>query len=172
MLYFYRMDKRGISVIEVVVIVAVVGLLGVFSVIALNSARTRARDATRLSDITRLSTALELYFNDHNSYPVAGDATPLGQAASLCLGGSGFAPSCDGSKESVYLQNISSPPAAGLKGLVSCGGAKDDYCYVGNATAYRIQFELETAIPEDKLQAGLNCASESGVAAGACQSIQ
>ena len=159
--------------IEILVVVGIDGLLGVLAAVALGSARVRARDAKRLADMARTVTALELYFNDHNSYPEAATAIPLGQASTECLGGSsGFAPACDSSSESIYLAAVPSTPSSGLDGLVECGNISDAYCYVGNATGYRIQFELETANPEAKLQKGVNCASESGVAAGACASIE
>jgi hypothetical protein len=45
---------------------------------ALESAQRRARDAKRLADIRQLASALELYFNDNNSYPEAKNGQPVG----------------------------------------------------------------------------------------------
>ena len=47
----------------------IIGLLATLSIIALNTARAKARDAKRIGDIKQIQTALELYYNDNNSYP-------------------------------------------------------------------------------------------------------
>lgn len=165
-------NKKGFTLVEILVVIGIIGLLGVLAAVMLDSARTRARDAKRLADMARMHEALELYFNDHNSYPLQTDAAALGQAATACLSSSGLAPSCDPSSQSVYMSVVPSTPNSGLKELVSCSGLSNAYCYVGTSTAYRIQFELEADNPEAKLQKGVNCASESGVQAGACASIE
>jgi len=42
----------------------------------LGIARAKARDAKRLADLRQLSSALELYFNDHNGYPPSLNGVP------------------------------------------------------------------------------------------------
>lgn len=165
-------NKKGFTLVEILVVVGIVGLLGVLATVALTSARVRARDAKRLSDVVRTQMALELYFNDHNSYPVLAESTALGASGTACLSSDGFVPTCDATSESVYLARVPTTPETGLKEMVQCSGVSDAYCYVGNASAYRIQFELETDNPEAKLVKGVNCASESGVEAGACPAIE
>lgn len=165
-------NKKGFTLVEILVVVGIVGLLGVLATITLQSARVRARDAKRLSDVVKTQMALELYFNDNNSYPIVADATALGQSATACLSSAGWASSCDATSESVYLARIPATPATGLKEIVQCSGVEDTYCYVGNASAYRIQFELETDNPEAKLTKGVNCATESGVESGACAALE
>jgi len=61
--------KRGFTLIELLIVIAVVGVLSTLAVIALSNARAKSRDSKRSSDIKQISTALELYFADHNSYP-------------------------------------------------------------------------------------------------------
>ena len=165
-------NKKGFTLVEILVVAGIIGLLGVLATIALGSARVRARDAKRMADMVKTQMALELYFNDNNSYPLVAEATALGQSATACLSSTGWAPSCDATSQSVYLANVPTTPATGLKEMVQCSGVEDAYCYIGNASAYRIQFELETANPEAKLAKGVNCASESGVEAGACDALQ
>ncbi len=46
------------------------------SVIALNSARGKARDARRLGDVKQIQTALELYFNENSAYPATASVVP------------------------------------------------------------------------------------------------
>ncbi len=54
---------------------------GVGSII--ESSQRKARDAKRLADIRQMASALELYFNEHNSYPEASNGQPIGLASIL-----------------------------------------------------------------------------------------
>lgn len=60
---------RGFTLIELLVVIAIIGLLSTLSVVSLNNARARARDARRVSDVKQIQTALELYYNDVGIYP-------------------------------------------------------------------------------------------------------
>ncbi len=62
-------NNKGFTLIELLVVIAIIGLLSTLSVVALNNARAKARDANRISDVKQSQTALELYFNDCNGYP-------------------------------------------------------------------------------------------------------
>ena len=63
--------ERGFTLIELLVVIAIIGILSSIVLASLNTARAKARDARRLSDLKELQTALELYFSDYNSYPVS-----------------------------------------------------------------------------------------------------
>lgn len=64
-----KKNQKGFTLIELLVVIAIIGLLSTLSVVALNQARARARDARRVADIKQIQTALEMYYNDQNSYP-------------------------------------------------------------------------------------------------------
>ncbi|MDO8604725.1 MAG: type II secretion system protein [bacterium] len=64
----YRQNK-GFTLIELLVVIAIIGILSSVVLASLNSARQKGRDAKRLSDLTQISTALEMYYHDNNAYP-------------------------------------------------------------------------------------------------------
>jgi general secretion pathway protein G len=83
------MKKQGFTLIELLVVIAIIGLLSTLAVVALGSAKVKARDSKRLSDLKQLQTALELYYTDQNAYP-AGTAVTLGSTSYACLNASGW----------------------------------------------------------------------------------
>ena len=84
------MNKKGFTLIELLVVIAIIGLLSTLAVVALSSARQKARDSKRLSDLKQVQTALELYYTDNNGYPAASSVS-LGTTNYKCLNSSGFA---------------------------------------------------------------------------------
>jgi len=59
----------GFTLIELLVVIAVIGILAGVILASLNSARSKARDARRKSDLAQLVRAVELYRNDNANYP-------------------------------------------------------------------------------------------------------
>ena len=66
-----KTEKKGFTLIELLVVIAIIGLLSTLSIIALNSARARARDAKRISDVRQIQLALEMYYTENNDYPAS-----------------------------------------------------------------------------------------------------
>jgi general secretion pathway protein G len=66
-----RKTALGFTLIELLVVISIIGILATLVAANLNSARGRARDAERKSDLRNISTALRLYYNDKGSYPTA-----------------------------------------------------------------------------------------------------
>ena len=56
------MDRRGFTIVELIVIIAVMGILLVLGVVNLNGAQANARDAERKTDIETLVAHLETYY--------------------------------------------------------------------------------------------------------------
>ena len=61
--------SAGFTLIELLVVISIIGVLATLVAANLNSARSRARDAERKSDLKNISTALRLYFNDNGTFP-------------------------------------------------------------------------------------------------------
>jgi len=64
-----RNKNKGFTLIELLVVIAIIGLLASVVLLALNTARGKARDAKRVADMRQMNTAMEMYFNDNNAYP-------------------------------------------------------------------------------------------------------
>lgn len=67
----FRSSQRGFTLIEILVVMAIIGVLSAVAGGSYVNSRIRARDAERKSAIAQLQRALELYYNDHNTYPAA-----------------------------------------------------------------------------------------------------
>lgn len=61
--------NKGFTLIELLVVIAIIGILSSVVLASLNSARSKARDARRVSDIKQLQLALELAYDATRNYP-------------------------------------------------------------------------------------------------------
>ena len=70
MISLFRKEARGFTLIELLVVIAIIGILSSVVLASLNSARLKARDARRVSDLGQLQLALAVYYDAHsNTYP-------------------------------------------------------------------------------------------------------
>lgn len=72
-IYMYNpaRPEKGFTLIELLVVIAIIGILSSIVLASLNTARRKSRDARRVADFKQLQTAVELYFNDNNAYPIS-----------------------------------------------------------------------------------------------------
>lgn len=61
--------RQGFTLIELLVVISIISLLSSIVLTSVNSARGKARDARRRTDLKQLQTALEFYFDTNGSYP-------------------------------------------------------------------------------------------------------
>lgn len=121
--------KKGFTLIELLLVVAIIGIISTLLTVALNNAREKARDTRRLTDINKIQQALELYYYDQNSYPVAN--VTLGVANAKCLNPLGWqAEGC----ANAYIDHIPANPLP--------NGISYAYNFI-EASNFRIDFVLE-----------------------------
>ena len=64
--------QKGFTLIELLVVISIIGVLSTVAMTSLNGARKKARDAVRKSDMNQISSALEQYYLEHNTYVIPG----------------------------------------------------------------------------------------------------
>ena len=78
-MFYFKFRKnlnKGFTLIELLVVISIIGLLSSVVLASLNSARAKARDARRFSDMRQIQLALELYRDSNGSYPSASINNP------------------------------------------------------------------------------------------------
>lgn len=65
-----RNTRSGFTLIELLVVIAIISLLSSIIFSSLSSARTKARDAQRISILREFQKAMELKFSDTLAYPI------------------------------------------------------------------------------------------------------
>nr|AQQ74999.1 hypothetical protein [uncultured bacterium] len=76
-------DATGFTLIELLVVIAIIGILSTVVLASLNSARSKSRDARRLSDLKQFQLALALYYDTNREYPDALSKIAPGLIASV-----------------------------------------------------------------------------------------
>lgn len=70
-----KLLKKAFTLIELLIVIAIMGILTALITSNLQSARSRARDARRKSDLNSVQQALRLYYSDHQSFPLTAEVT-------------------------------------------------------------------------------------------------
>jgi prepilin-type N-terminal cleavage/methylation domain-containing protein len=151
----YMQKKKGFTLIELLIVIAIIGILSSIAVVSVGNVRRLARDSKRLADIKQLQTALEMYFNENNAYPLGGGidtALTLGADATskaLCNGGApgyrGFDSQANCNNITMYLSTVPANPVPGGSNYVYTPGNAD----AGNNNrprTFTLTFTLEGAM--------------------------
>jgi len=138
-----KKTKKGFTLIELLVVIAIIGLLSTLSIVALNSARARSRDARRISDVKQMQTALELYYNDVGAYPPSADVS-----SSIATG------------STIYMQIVPSSPTP-ADGDCTTLSNPYDYEMTDSGASYTLQYCLGATT--GGLTAGIGTATPAAI---------
>ena len=61
--------RKAFTLVEMLIVVIIIGILMAALLPKLKGAQERARDTSRKANLSQISTALEMYFNDEGKYP-------------------------------------------------------------------------------------------------------
>lgn len=103
-----KLAQKGFTLIEMLVVISIIGILATLVAANLNSARSRARDAERKSDIKNIATALRIYYNDKGSFPANDGSYQMGACdpgTTFCAWGSEW-----NIDTTVYMQTLPKDP--------------------------------------------------------------
>lgn len=130
------MHNKGFTLIELLVVIAIIGLLSSVVLASLESARLKAQDSKRLSELKAVQLALGLYYDANGRYP-AWNQTAWGRDCSGWRGTSAsnntfLQPLVDGGFLATPIQDPSE------------ANCRYQYRDENSGQGYRILFHLET----------------------------
>lgn len=137
--FYTKKAKQGFTLIELLIILVIVSTLASLAIFSVTSARGKARDAERKSDLKEISDALETYYNDRACYP-----------------STDFTEDCRGTSFQPYLKEIPCDPETG-----------EPYDYVpleNSCRGYRLYANLKNE--DDPQIEQLQCNTASGCGYG------
>lgn len=125
--------KRGFTILEILIVLLVFGLVVTLGVVSLNSARRAQRDAARLSGISVIRSALNVYWHEKASFPTS-QGVDLGAPGTDtdAFTSAGFV-SREQLTQPIYLDVTPVGPTA-----------NEYYRYVGGPNGYSIRFRTES----------------------------
>ena len=151
-------SQRGFSLLELLVVMLIIGLLTGLGISSYVTAQKKSRDNRRKQDLSSISKALEVYYNDWGRYPgyvLVGDNAIMeacgDTAQSACVWGELW----QGQANTLYMTELPMDPSDGLS-----------YAYQNSGDGYRLFAHLENDQDPDVVRdaddqatsyAGVNC---------------
>jgi prepilin-type N-terminal cleavage/methylation domain-containing protein len=119
----YR-NQKGFTLIELLVVIAIIGLLSSVILVGMNNARTKSRDARRLTDMQQVRSGMDLYYSNGAGYP----ATAVWTGGSVACSGTTIMATVPkdplNTGTNVYTYNVLGT------GYTGCGGTVYPFYYL------------------------------------------
>ncbi len=129
-------NKRGFTLMELLIVIAILGILGVAFVPTILKAPAKARDAVRVKKVQDMHVAIEAYFAERGQLPAA-DGVCFTQTVATSLG-------------------VTEPPKDANR-LGSCGaGTPELYVYKVDGNKYIVGAKMENPTSANTIEANVD----------------
>jgi len=145
-----RLNLKGFTLVELLVTMAILGILATVGFGQYRTSQKKGRDVQRKADLDNIARGLELYYNDHNAYPVSTNcATPPLEQGKIVVDkdcpdsftalnwGDAFQVT-ENEQEIIYMKQLPIDPTSG-----------QSYCYFSDGTGFKIYAKLENSQDSD-----------------------
>ena len=131
---FANSNSSGLTLIELLVVMVILGILATVGFGQYRTSQIKARDAQRKGDLDNIARALEMYYNDHESYPLSSNGK-IQVELDVLNWGDAF-----DTDDVVYMKTLPSDPVSDY-----------DYCYESDAdgSLYKLYAKLENENDDD-----------------------
>lgn len=136
-------SSKGFTLIELLVVIAIIGILASVILAALNSARAKARDAHRVSEVQQIATAVvESLDQNGGNFPSTGGVGVCLGTAGTCWGGTLSGSAAVNAALAPYLPTVPTDPSGRT-------GTGDRYIYAdaSSIVAYHCQQTVQPGNP-------------------------
>jgi len=136
--------KSGFTLIELLVVMVIMGILASIGLGSFQSSQVKARDVKRKSELNQITKALEVYYNDHHTYPLgSGDGRIMGCAnATVCTWGESW----QDENDTLYMITLPTDPK----------GTNQYQYFSTDGRSYQIYTRLENTLDVDISKDGDN----------------
>ena len=155
------LGEGGFTLIELLITTTIIALISVAGMTSYSLVRGKARDARRVSDVHTIYNAIELYFEQHGSYPSAPNAgLVLGSEEAKMISDAGITPD-GGQQGSLYLQNVPFNVLPNGLPYIYRSKHRDGSLCATACASYEFAFALE--YPTGTLASGPHLVTDEGV---------
>lgn len=139
--------NTGLTLIELLVVMVIMGILATVGFGQYKTSQIKARDAQRKGDLDNIARALEMFYNDNDSYPLSSGDGKIMVASSEINWGGEFNKVYD-SQDVVYMKTLPDDPVDDY-----------DYCYESDANGsyFKLYAKLENTNDDDYYEPGYEC---------------
>lgn len=103
----FSRNNQGFTLVELLVVIVVIGILATITLVAYTGLTTKARNAAFLSAFDTYEKTIDIYYGQHNSYPLtvdsSGNSTASPSTATLACLGTGYTQTSDFPVNQCYI---------------------------------------------------------------------
>lgn len=132
--------KTGFTLVEILIVISIIGILSGIVIMSVGPVRMKGRDTQRISDLSSIRIALEIYKSQNGTYPTF---TPSGWAIDGVVGAYQVRWNQLKTALAPYIALPVDPLNSGLDGPWRTQHDTFRYAYISNGTKYDLVASLE-----------------------------